>query len=520
MVKTYLYITILACSTDVLFPQELIKRITIDRHNVFDSTSSYVFEQMANSLHCLTKESIIRRELLFHIDDTVSASILYETERNLRNLGFIGDVKVQSSSNNDSSADVTVTTYDKWTLNFDSYLQREGGITSYGLSAGDDNFLGSGKSISLGYNYVSDRNDPNGYSGIYRDRRIFGYDLNTVLQYKYSEDLKIRTILLEKPFYTEATQTSFGMYAEKGVEKERYFNNGLLINESYLNFSSYKTWGIYSINDEHKYRFGAAFINQTEQVNEDFEYSFPVMSLVTVSAGILKRDFIPEHFINNLGVVEDIPFGYSSSLIAGKVLNQSKSYYVLQSNQISTFLSKAFFQACASIQGFVVNNFFSDESVIFQQYFFYQTSPQNTIASRLYYLKGIDWSTGHQIYLDSKNGLRGIEAFSLSGNSVVTWNIENRLSPDWNWWILKFGIVGFVDLGAISNAPTGLINAKLYKSIGFGIRVFNSKQQGSGLIRIDFAYNAEKKSSEIILSSDQLFSAFQEMDIASPLVGQ
>jgi hypothetical protein len=58
---------------------------------------------------------------------------------------------------------------------------------------------------------------------------------------------------------------------------------------------------------------------------------------------------------------------------------------------------------------------------------------------------------------------------------------------------------------------------RFHSSAGFGLRIENTKQSGSGIIRIDFAFNFdEKRFAQIIFSSDHLFRAFQNIENTSP----
>ncbi len=74
-------------------PAYRIDTIIIHRRNIFGSRSGWI-GSAANSLHILTREDVIRRELLFEPGDPPDPDLFDETERNLRALGIIGDVAV------------------------------------------------------------------------------------------------------------------------------------------------------------------------------------------------------------------------------------------------------------------------------------------------------------------------------------------------------------------------------------------------------------------------------------------
>ena len=47
-----------------------------------------------NGVHLNTRHYVIRRELLFHTGDPFDPALLEETERNLRDLGFLNNIRV------------------------------------------------------------------------------------------------------------------------------------------------------------------------------------------------------------------------------------------------------------------------------------------------------------------------------------------------------------------------------------------------------------------------------------------
>jgi len=88
-----------------------IGNIEIVSGNVFHEAENddglWVY-RFANKLHVQTREDIIRQELLFASGDTLDPKILAETERNLRNLIFIRDAKIETIPGDKGTVDVRV----------------------------------------------------------------------------------------------------------------------------------------------------------------------------------------------------------------------------------------------------------------------------------------------------------------------------------------------------------------------------------------------------------------------------
>lgn len=107
--------------------------------------------------------------------------------------------------------------------------------------------------------------------------------LNTIIHYKYSEDLSTRTFLLEKPLSTESTPLSYGAFLERGIERKPLFDNSEILKEGFLNFNSKKPWFIYSSNEYIKYRIGMVYITEISMNNKNFKATIPNNILLNIS---------------------------------------------------------------------------------------------------------------------------------------------------------------------------------------------------------------------------------------------
>ena len=100
--------------------QPRINTIEVLSRNVFDESSRGISApyRVANKIHVRTRESVIRRELLFAPGDVLSPELLAQTERNLRALPFLREARVDTipvDKDGDGHAegvDVQVVTWD------------------------------------------------------------------------------------------------------------------------------------------------------------------------------------------------------------------------------------------------------------------------------------------------------------------------------------------------------------------------------------------------------------------------
>ena len=63
-----------------------IRHISLQQSNVFPDEEESTFESMANSLHIVTREGVIRGRLLFEEGDVLDEELLHQSKRRLRSL--------------------------------------------------------------------------------------------------------------------------------------------------------------------------------------------------------------------------------------------------------------------------------------------------------------------------------------------------------------------------------------------------------------------------------------------------
>ncbi len=121
-----------------------IRSLSFDRRDAFDGTVAHtdlerkVFA-FGNRIHVESRESTLRRRLLFREGGEVTADLLAETERVLRAEEFLSDAIIAVRSDSDS-CDIMVTTFDQWTT------VPGGGLQVQDLKPGDV-FLGRWEKI-------------------------------------------------------------------------------------------------------------------------------------------------------------------------------------------------------------------------------------------------------------------------------------------------------------------------------------------------------------------------------------
>lgn len=160
-----------------------ISFIFVDNHSIFDTSDPDLDERfawaykVANALHVRTRESVIRRELLFEPGECHDALLLEESERLLRAYPFLSRVDVFAVPQPDSSVHVVVDTQDEWSTQVDLRVDFDDGLEFEGIELRERNLLGTGQTVGL---FFFEREATKDYGVLYETPQLFGtrWDLN------------------------------------------------------------------------------------------------------------------------------------------------------------------------------------------------------------------------------------------------------------------------------------------------------------------------------------------------------
>ncbi|UPT72630.1 MAG: hypothetical protein M0D55_11765 [Elusimicrobiota bacterium] len=131
-----------------------IRAVVIETNNVFDPglpAESKRIYRAANTLHRTTRESVVRREVLFEPGAPYDPLLARETERNLRALSYIRRAEVTAAATADGGVDVLVRTWDSWSLEVVAGFKRVGGSTELKGGFAEHNAFGRGNDLTAVY---------------------------------------------------------------------------------------------------------------------------------------------------------------------------------------------------------------------------------------------------------------------------------------------------------------------------------------------------------------------------------
>ncbi|HET7370413.1 MAG TPA: hypothetical protein VFK45_06200, partial [Gammaproteobacteria bacterium] len=117
-------------------------------YNLSDPDEDAWYAHTVDALHVPTHDQTVRDQLLFRSGEPVRASLIYQTERRLRDLEFLQRVTITPAGCHDNRVDVDVNVKDAWTLKPEISFTRIGGDNIVQFELEEENLLGYGKTIA------------------------------------------------------------------------------------------------------------------------------------------------------------------------------------------------------------------------------------------------------------------------------------------------------------------------------------------------------------------------------------
>ncbi|MDR0927136.1 MAG: BamA/TamA family outer membrane protein [Ignavibacteria bacterium] len=540
----YIILTLLVCQR--LTAEDIIRNIFIDRKEVFEKTDADWFfaSPLLNSLHALTKEYIIRDELLFKEDGGLYEDMFLETERNLRATGLFTDIKIELEDAGSGIYDVYVETKDRWSLYPSFIIGASGGQYRLGARLKDYNLLGHGVMLDMDYTYVL-RNDTTGYEGTIEleKNRIFRSELNlAVALYKtYLRDGQ--NMQLSKPFRTLNTSSAYGIFAsnDRGndhfVNKNSYAIRNAIIDTNMLhsldsmdyNHSSQQkvdVWYAQSwLSGDRVYITGLFEWQQSDRGDAVFDRAYDNQSKLLLAFSSVAQTF---YTINNINTFanEDLAIGGWGSVVLGAIFPSNdrgeKGLFYIGAQAEKSWRTNRFYlwtQVTAS------SSFSSDfakytyEEVDVLSYF--RFTDRLSLATRIYQQAAWNYPRMRQLMLDDGRGVRGVELQQIAGDNRLVANVELRWFPNLRISVFQFSGVLFYDIGSSwqQRLTDAFFNSKFYSTAGLGIRGhFTKSDNPDHTFRVDIPYNFNSHKFGISLGVGQYFSAFSSHQYKLPAI--
>lgn len=495
-----------------------IRKILIERQDVFPEITGkprfvYVW---ANKLHIVTKEKIIRQQLLFKPGALYDPELLEESERNLRRLGYIGDVTIKPLNEDSTFVDISVVTQDQWSTLLSTIFRSEGKRTILGASIEEFNLLGFGKHV-----FTEFRHEPEGniISLSYTDPLLMGSRWTTRVAFERGPFIDLVSARLVRPFYSLDTRWAGGVSFLVRNEKQRLFEQGEEISRVLLETNDARWFIARALGS----RFDKTRLQLTYRFSErnfsalDSATTTPVpddekIHSLTLTLSFENLSFVEEKRIDKFLRTEDLTLGRITRISLGRTgIPFPSGVRRWELNLLHREAHKIFNrQYLFATLGFVTqfeDNRLNDTVTSLRLRYYNKLLPSQTLAFNFVLNYGNRLEESRQFLVGGDSGLRGYLARQFSGVKSVLLNFEDRIFSNLNLLSIAFGGVLFLDAGNAWKEEETLNLLDLNYSVGFGLRLGYTKSPRSRVGRIDFAWPLNKGAGfSISVGVDQIFS--------------
>ncbi len=471
----------------------LISGSVHDTTNLIDHESKHFLEK----LHFNTKKRVIAKYLTFETGEELNPRRISDSERLLRGLSFLEDVKLMviPNKNDSTGVDVVIVTKDRfhWAFNVVPYSLNRVATTIY-----DRNVAGNGWNFELKYIYNGNLPQVNAVDTKLDFLNINGWFVDGGVNYYYNNDNEGIKLYLSKPFVTVETKYGGGLE----FENFHFFANtpdNLFFPFTY-NYDDLWVARQFPVSRKNRNktfitagRIGRKEFTDRPYIAPDSNSYYYSNRLALGSLIYTNIDYFKSRLIYGFGTTEDIPVGDRVDFTAGVLYNDFTNYNYIGLSAGHAFVHKKL--------GYVLSAF--KWGALFRQikarhewlYLYgYYISPLLHTGKfdfrhfvRISYAQGFNQLKDYYLHLNGENSIRGLNLNPIEGIKRLFISYENVIFTPMNIFGFKTAMFAFADLGFISNNIKLITPENLYSGIGLGVRIKNENLVFSA-IQIRLAY--------------------------------
>lgn len=502
-----------------------IGTITIVRDNVFDPDDpkeSGAFYQFFNRFHIVTRERIIRRQLLFAEGEPYDRRLLEETERILRENRYLYDASVTAETGSDGRAHVTVRTRDIWTITPALSISRKGGENKTIVGLEEGNLLGLGQRIRV---LRIDDVDRTSTTFEYADRQIGRSWTGVRLVASDNSDGDSFFLSLIKPFHALDARWSAGGWVFDDDRETSLYSLGDEIAEYRHERQSVTAWGGISagLRDGWASRWSAGFVYDDNRfasvpspalpqvVPADRKLVYPYLAFELVEDHYEKTrnsDQIERSEDYFMGTRLAASLGWSDEAFGADrdawiyTVSAQKGFGSMQSHALLT---------AAEVRGRHENGDTANATSTLNLRYYWRQSEKRLFFALLEGTAGHGLDLDNPVQIGGDSGLRGYPLRYQSGDGRILFSVEQRYFTDWYpFRLFRVGGAIFFDAGrTFGDNPVAGPNLGWLRDVGIGLRFAPTRLGANRVFHLDIAFPLDGDptidSLQILLESKRSF---------------
>jgi hypothetical protein len=467
------------------------------------STGKKLKRAMEEALYSSTTNKTMLKNLFFNTGDTLYPFLIADNEKFLRELPFIQDARIVTSIDPTDSNGVIMNIEWKDIFPFGGSANI-GSIQSFNAEINHNNVLGLGDKIQINALYDLDRRPlaATGFEYIKRNflgsflNLTFGIDkikptFNSGRREEYARYIK-GDLPLVSPYHSFTGGFEFGTYASSNTYNTRApyqhmykYAYGMMDGWMGINIGA----GL-RVKDNLQTRlrkfisFRAiskrfSVIPDTAAIKYDIHYSNIDAGLVAFN--IFKQEYYHTNFIYGFGRNEDVPEGYSFSVVSGLTqrntrtrpyigIDYERDYFIDQKNYTNFNIKMGGYLHNGSLEdiGFLSSvNYFTGLKKLSNPKWSKRNFVQISAAQQL------NTILNEPLYLRSEYGIPTFKNDNIQAATRVSCNIESVYYNTVKYYGFSFAPFMFVNSSYIKLIGEALEKASIYTALGVGCRTRN-----------------------------------------------
>jgi len=520
---------------DVPPPEELERRGAVVGHinvavddifNEDDPRENRLFYRLANDLHLDTKDTTVRAQVLLHPGEPYSTQRAEETARILREKRYLYDAVVEPTAYDaeTNTVDVTVRVRDVWSLSPGIGVGRSGGTNKTRARIVDENFLGRGQYLAVGYSSSVDRS---GLSFDFRDQNVFRSWWGVEAGYNANSDGNVANFAVGKPFVSLDSRWGGGFSAITRDQITPMYDLGEKTNEFRQNDDYFAVDGGWSrgLSGGWATRWLAGYrFDRSVFTNADSDAELETVLLPedrTLSYPWIGVELIQDHFEttrnqDQIGRTEDVFLGKSVRLELGWTASafggdRSAGIFSLGGRLGNYVGQKGLVLMESSWNGRLESGSATDSLLSVDASYYLRFNDKNLFTASVNGQHGYDLDLDHQLLLGGDTGLRGYPLRYQTGDTLALISVEERYFTDWfPFRLVRVGGAVFADVGRTwGTAPLASEPQGWLTDVGFGLRLGNARSGLGNVLHMDLAFpigaSSDISSVQLLLEAHRTF---------------
>lgn len=483
----------------------IIGKIEVEIGDVFDLTNpdeNTWIGRTADHFHASTRETVIRRVLLFAEGEPVPERRIYETERLLRALPFVKNAHIDPVVQPDGTVVAKVRVRDAWTTQINAGYSQVGGQKSMNLGVDEQNFMGSGKSVAFDLSKDHERST---WGIAYGDPQLLGSRWTLQAHAQHLTDGFIRSLQLGQPFFALDTPWSTGAAMVQRRSSLYLYDRGVQIYQAPFIQDEVRLTGAVLLrkSGNRVWRGGLLFKRQ------DTQYGLITQSLppsVVPPPALFNRRlrgpaltlstqedaFESFQDLQGMDTPEDYNLAWTSEAEVGAYTkawgsSMAAPFFRIQTTKGWSSSSENLTLLAASMQGRKPASGLEDGHLAFSLVQYRKLTPNQILAGLVALNLALRPDPENWYYLGGDQGLRGFPNQLHPGDGRWRTSFEYRLLTEQRWWgLVRLGYSAFVDLGSVRRLD-GQGWSRIYSDVGVGLRLGNLKSSVGRVILLSLA---------------------------------